>query len=301
MAAIKILLVDDNREPNYYEPLADLANNLMKADLDQVYTFEEMRSKLQESPYEYQALILDGKGQKNERSKSEDNGYLYGTLTWLMQQRAKGLHYPYVVYTGYADDLRERFSEEDIFWKGKGEEKKMMDTLRVKIQEKDFFQQSMLHPGLFEAFDLKILDRKYQEELVDITLVADNNFTGDWKQVMRCIRPALECTLINLDRLDRTIILSGLIRNNQVDLARTLFYLAGSPDGVGEQTVYDSRQVFPTDIYYLTEQIRKLTNFAAMHHNERRISRLTIQSCVFAFLAYLEWLISFVKATYSKR
>jgi hypothetical protein len=301
MASIKILLVDDNREPNFYEPLADLANNLMKADLQQAYTFEEMQSILQESPYKYQGLILDGKGQKNERSKSEDNGYLFGTLRWLEQQRAKGLHYPYVVYTGYADELKERFSDEDIFWKGKSEEKAMMDTLRRKIKDTDFFQQSMLHPELFEAFGLSILDTKYQKELIGITQIADNTFTGDWNQLMRCIRPALECTLVNLDRIDRRLIPSGLIRNDQVDLGRILFHLAGSPDKGGTQTIYGSRQVIPTDIYCLTEQIRRLTNFAGMHHNDRSVSRFAIQSCTFAFLGYLEWLLSFVKSNYSNR
>src|SRR5687768_13628706 len=132
---IKILLVDDNRSSNFFTPLADYAHNLLKARLVQVYTLEEALKVLEEEPYEYQAVILDGKGQKRVTSKTEDDGFLNPALKWLHAKAKDGYHIPYVIFSGYADSLRLIFDEEPIYWKGKGEEREMFNEIQKRIEQ----------------------------------------------------------------------------------------------------------------------------------------------------------------------
>src|ERR1035437_5186661 len=115
MAALKILLVDDNRDKkNFFEPLADLTDNLLKGELVQAHTFEEMRTYFDGSPYEYQALILDGKGQKADKSKTEADSFLNIALRYLRKKTQEGIFIPYVIYSGYADELRKFYDDENI-------------------------------------------------------------------------------------------------------------------------------------------------------------------------------------------
>jgi hypothetical protein len=296
MAAIKILLVDDNKDrTNFFDPLADLADNLLKVELVQAYTFDEMKLIFEESPYEYQAVILDGKGQKTDKSKTEDDAFLNSALKWLQSKNREGIYIPYVIYSGYADELKKIFDDESIYWKAKNEEEKMFADLKNKIHSGDYFNQSSLFPDLYELFELRLLHSKYKPDFVKATQLISDTYTGNIEDVLRSLRPILESTLYTLDSFDNTLLSTACFKRDKIELADTLFYLAGSPKPVGDEVIFGSNEIIPLHIFYLSEIIRKITNSAAMHHYDDSSSRYLVKSCIYALIEYLLWYKKFAK------
>ena len=297
MSTVKILLVDDNKDKdNFFEPLADLASNMLKADLTQAYTFEEMSIIFEEEPYEYQAVILDGKGQKNDKSKIEDDGFLTTALRWIQEKNRQGVYIPYVVYSGYAEELKKYYSDEPIFWKGKSEEGAMFEHLREKIQSGRYYSQTLKSPELFEFFSLGLINPKYKPDIVRVAEIIADEYTGNSEDALRSLRPILENTLNKLAEFDSSLITTNCFKRDKISLSEALFYLAGSPRPVGEETTFSSIQRIPQHIYYLAELVRKVTNNGAMHDYQESSSRYLVKSCVYALVEYLFWYKKFVKS-----
>ena len=290
MATIRILLVDDNRQKElFFEPLADLASNILRADLVQAYTFEEMKSIFEDNPYEYQAVILDGKGQKNDISKAEDDGFLNIALKWLQAKNREGVYIPFVIYSGYADELKKIFDDEAIYWKSKNEETKMLQDLQNKIKGTAYFNQALLFPDIYELLDLKLLHSKYQPDIIKATQTISDTYIGSLEDVLRSLRPMLEFTLYKLDELSTTLFSTACFKRGKIDLAGTLYFLAGSPKSVGDEVIFDSQEIIPLHIFFLAETIRKITNSSAMHHYDVTASNNLAKSCIYAFIEYLMW------------
>lgn len=297
MSTIKILLVDDNKDKdNFFEPLADLASNMLKANLIQAYTFDEMSIIFEEEPYEYQAVILDGKGQKNDKSKVEDDGFLTTALRWIQQKNRQGVYIPYVIYSGYAEELKKYYSDEPIFWKGKSEEGPMFEHLREKIQSGRYYSQTQKYPDLFELFSLGLINPKYKLDLVRVAEIIADEYTGNSEDALRSLRPILENTLNKLAEFDSTLFTTNCFKRDKISLYEALLYLAGSPKPVGEETVFQSSQKIPQHIYYLAELVRKVTNNGAMHDYQESSSSHLVKSCVYALVEYLFWYKKFVKS-----
>jgi hypothetical protein len=293
-------MVDDNRSATFFEPLADLTNNLLNADLVQVHTFDEMKSIFDESPYEYQAIILDGKGQKSAGSKMEDGSFLNTSLKWLRQKTQEGFYIPYVIYSGYAEELKAFYDDEPIYWKGKSEEQQMLTALNDKIKESEYFKQCNLFPELYELFGFDLIPAKYKPDLVKATQLSSESFFGNLEDVLRSLRLILEASLYRLDEMDKTLLSTACFYREKVNVHESLYHLAGRPTSAGDEIIFDSRVILPLHVYYLVDNIRKITNSAAMHHYDESSSRFLVKSTVYALFEYLMWFKNFYLKNYHK-
>lgn len=301
---VKILLIDDNKDTaNFFEPLADLASNLLKATLKQVYTLDEALKVLDDDFYEYQAIILDGKGQRRVTSKTEDDGFLIPALNWLHSKAREGYHMPYVIYSGYADSLRLIFEEEPIYWKGKGEEKAMFDDIQKRIEKAESYHLRKLYPEVFELFTLNLLKSKYEPDIIKILQVENRSYVGNYADVIRSIRPMIEASLVKLNELDDQLISPKYFRRGDPNISGIIYYLSGSPTYNEENDTieYYSDKVIPEHIGYILKSLKDITSKTCMHHYEANISKPLLNYCISGFIEYIIWFKSFTKEELLKK
>lgn len=303
MAAIKILLVDDNKEKEtFFAPLADLTDNILKAELVQAHTFDEMKAIFDESPYEYQGLILDGKGQKNEKSKTEDDSFLNTALRWLRAKTQEGFYIPYVIYSGYADELRKFYDDENIYWKARHEEEEMLKMLNQKIKGGEYYKHRELCPDVFRLFDYSLLPSKYQPDLIKAAQVYTDTFTGNKDDVLRGLRPMLEASFQKLSSLDRNLISPKFFKHGDPNISGIIHYLSGSPkyNYETDELEFHSDKIMPIHLFYITDALKNITSKAGMHHYDEASSKYLVKAAVNAFFEYSLWFIKFVKENYLK-
>lgn len=301
--SIRVLLVDDNKSDDFFEPLADLANNLIQCDLTPVHTWDKALKILDESPYEYHGLILDGKGQRTATSKSEDDSFLNVVLTALRDRARDGYGLPYVIYSGWADELKRYYADQPIFWKGKEEEEKMLRYLQnAIISNSEIYKCRQLYPDIFELFDLKILHSKYEIEMVDIVNLNYNNFTGNRETVFKSIRPILENSFFQLNQMNNTLIEATYLSKSNPNISGIIWHLAGSPqyNKSLDKVEFKAKQLVSLPLYYLMKMLQDVTSSAAMHHFDKKSSDYLIKSCTSALIEYLLWYKQFVKDNYIK-
>ncbi len=297
---IKVLLVDDNRSKDFFEPLADSADNVLNCELVQAYTWEDASKILDEAPFEYHGLILDGKGQKAKTTKPEDDSFLKTVLTALRDKAAKNYYLPYVIYSGWADELKKYNDDEPIFWKGKGEEEKMFFHLKELISGTEYHKCRQLYPDIFELFDLKIINSKYVPDMVNLVNFNYNTFVGNSEIVFRCLRPILENTFYELNKLDDNLVAPKFFHKGTPNISGIIWYLAGSHkyNKDSGQMEFNSDRVISLPLYYLVSMLQDVTSSTAMHHFDTKPSDYLIRSCTNALLEYLLWYKQFVKANY---
>ena len=301
--AIKILLVDDNRDKDkFFEPLADLTSNYLKGDLVQAHTFLEMKTYFDEAPYEYQGVILDGKGQKDINSSTEDGNFLTTALKYIRQKNQEGIFIPYVIYSGFADELKKFYDDENIYWKDKGQEKEMLLNLRATIENSEFHQSSELCPDVFEVFDHSLLPSKYKPDLMKAAQVYADTFVGNSEGVLRSLRPMLEATFLGLKNLDEYLISPKYFRRGDPNISGIIWYLSGSSkyNSETDEMEFHSEQIMPIHLYYLTDGLKNITSSAAMHHYDKNSTKHLIKSAVNALFEYLIWYKNFAKRHYLK-
>jgi hypothetical protein len=101
----RILFIDDNNDVKFRQPFIEAAYSTANLELVWVQTWDEAKAKINADRNEFKGLILDGKGQKNLTSKTEDDSYLVDVTRWLNTEVQRGFYLPYVIYTGYAEEL----------------------------------------------------------------------------------------------------------------------------------------------------------------------------------------------------
>ena len=164
----QVLFVDDNDDINFKQPFIELAFQKGNLELTWVKTWEEAKKNILANKGKYKALILDGKGQQDTTSKTEDDSFLDIARTWLRDRAVNGDYIPYVVYSGYAEELQKFFGSEDIFWKEKNEEVSLFEKLNEKIGQTELFRCKHLHPKPFEAIGGDYLPESCSDVLVKL-------------------------------------------------------------------------------------------------------------------------------------
>lgn len=299
--AIKILLVDDNRDKdNFFEPLADLTSNHLKGELIQAHTFAEMKTCFDETPYEYQGVILDGKGQKDSNSSTEDGNFLTAALKYIRQKNQEGIFIPYVIYSGFADELKKFYGDENIYWKDKGQEKEMLLKLRSTIEDSEYYQSRELCSEVFEVFDYSLLASKYKPDLMKAAQVYADTFVGNREDVLRSLRPMLEATFSRLRALDEHLISPKYFKKTDPNISGIIWYLSGSSkyNPEKDEMEFHSERIMPIHLYYLTDGLKNITSSAAMHHYDKSSSKHLTKAAVNALFEYLIWYKNFAKLNY---
>lgn len=298
--SFSILLVDDNTDSDFFEPLADRASNTINAELYHVPTWDQAVARLEDDPYEFQGLILDGKGQKTGTSKAEDDSFLKTVLERLKEKAREGYYIPYVIYTGYAEELTKYFDGEPIFWKGKGEEDIMFRALKEQVLTTDVHRCRQLYPEIFDLFKSRRLSRSLEPELAKAMEVIENNFIGRGRDVAQSLRLLLESSFMTLHSLDSQMIAARFIEGGYPNVSGIIRHLAGSPEWDRETRtlIHRSEVILPAHIHHVLKAIYELTSSTAMHFYEAGTSPYLLKTITSGTLEYLTWFKAFTNENY---
>jgi len=295
----KVLFIDDNDDVNFRQPFIEAAFSTAGLELVWVQTWEEAKTKIDTDRTEFKGLILDGKGQKNPNSKTEDDSYLNDVTTWLKIEAQKGFYMPYVVYTGYAEELKKFFSNEDIFWKDKNQEKELFEKLNEKISDTDLFRFQLLYGEPFNSFGGKYLPNNCINTLKDLLKWGEEStLTKNW---FNAIRDLLEEMMKRANVIDNQNFVPDVLINaaqgGRPNITGTKKYWCGeATNGIQRQTIFNDhvRSIF----IYLVEiaNITSHSNLSGSISNSLTI--FTFRSCVNAILELLIWYKRFIDNTY---
>lgn len=132
----KVLLVDDDKK--YSESLIDRVDEI---EIIHKFNWEEAFSELNENFYNYDGVILDGKGQINKDSKTDDDSHVHKAINDLGILRSKEKYIPFVINTAHFERLKDsvNYDEIQIFDKSVQEEQMvacMLDLIKKSTLQK---------------------------------------------------------------------------------------------------------------------------------------------------------------------
>lgn len=130
----KVLLVDDDKQ--YSDTLVDKADVNYDMEIVHFTNWQHAFDELNENFIHYHAVILDGKGQLNEASKSDDKRHVMQAVRDLSALRRQNRNIRYVINTGYFEDIDESFGVDGVkIYDKSTDEDKMLQELKEYIDD----------------------------------------------------------------------------------------------------------------------------------------------------------------------
>lgn len=177
------MIVDDDSA--YVTPQLDLAFN-MEIDLEYFRTWEEAEAELHHRFDEYDAIILDGKGQRNQDSKKEDASHLSVAIAWLNEQKGRGRNIHFAVNTGFYDEFNQFFSGIPMYDKTKGKEEQMFKDILQLVRQTN--PAKFKYGDVYELFEKKYLDNELRLQFIDLIQKLENSDLSDTSGICKNIR-----------------------------------------------------------------------------------------------------------------
>lgn len=295
----KVLFVDDNNDVKFTQPFIEAAYSTANLEVVWVQTWAEAVTLLNTNRNEFKGLILDGKGQKNLTSKTEDDSYLTDVTRWLTLEAQKGNYYPYVIYTGYAEELKKFFSEDDIFWKDRNVEDAMFQKLNDKINKSILHSYHLLYSEPFKSFGGKYLPINCEDTLKNLlTWSKEGTLIKNW---FNSIRDLLEEMIKRANVIDNQDFVPDILINaaqgGRPNLTGTTKYWCGERHiNIQRNQIFNDH--VKTQFIYLIElsNITSHSNLSGSISNTLTI--YTFRSCVNAILEILMWYKDFIDTNY---
>ncbi len=151
-------------------------------------------------------------------------------------------------------------------------------------------------------FDISNMQAKYKTNLIKAVQVYADTYFGNKEEVLRSLRPMLEATFVKLAELDENLISPKFLKKGEPNISGIIYYLSGSPkyNRDTDETQFNSDQVLPMYLYYLTDALKNITSKTGMHHYDEASSKYLIKSAVNSFFDYCLWYKKFTKENYLK-
>lgn len=277
----KIILVDDNQKE--LEGLIDLAEQ-KRIDVSYFQNWEEAKAELIDNFDAYHAIILDGKGQLNSDSPKEDDEHIHEALGWLREEKGKGNHIHYVLFTGYHQDFKSLSRQITIYRKNQGKEKQMLeDILRetsnlAKVKFPDVFgvfQESFFSSSKTKQEYTKLATSIIKHEFEDKVILAVSI-----RRIQESIYKLLK---------DKKILPADCFQSNGgLNFKKAKYFLSGSQEyrGKSENIQGQSIENLSSMIYWVSS--------ANLHYKKQdeeiyKISKNTVLSMFYALNEQLLW------------
>ncbi len=180
---IQVMIVDD--VTSYVTPQLDLAYT-MGIDLEHFRTWEEAEAELQLRFDEYDALILDGKGQRHQDSKQEDPSHLSTAISWINEQKGRGRNIYFAVNTGFYDEFNQFFSDIPMYDKTKGQEEQMFSDILSFARQTN--PAKFKYGDVYELFEKKFLDNELRLEYIGLINKLESSDLTDSSGICKNIR-----------------------------------------------------------------------------------------------------------------
>jgi hypothetical protein len=184
---INVLIVDDDAK--YASNQAFVADDHCIALIHCPY-WDEAFKLVSENPYDYDAIVLDGKGQINADSETADLNHLKKAHRDLTLLEGRGIAIPYVINTGYVEESAVAYGVE-LF-------KKLMDEDKLYRRLRELGENSLAYrmrktlPDVFPAFSDSLLGKTAEGIFLQIfkTMEEGKSLSPDIRNNLRKILEA---------------------------------------------------------------------------------------------------------------
>lgn len=293
----KVLIVDDDK--NYAQSLIDPAYKNYDIELHHCEDWETAESRIIKNPDEFRVIIIDGKGKLKQEEKEENSRHLHVATSFLKSLREKGIYIPYVINTGYFEELSKYFGNEIMI------DKKDTDKLFAKIKELiESSEENKIrekYSDVFACFSPQYLPKEAEDNLLEVLLEIENN---KWSaSSLNTLRKIVESIYIKLHEYDDELIPYGCLRyeNNKVNLKYCELRLTGKEIRENGTILYPAiKAALPVHLCLIVGPITKVCNMAS-HPDLNKISKYYLQGITFALMEMILWFKKYVDENYKKK
>lgn len=291
---IKLLLIDNDK--SVADSLYDTAVRF-GFEIEDFQGLEEGLTELESRPWDFQGIILDGKGWMSEDRPTEVDRHVHEAIRRIRELRKQNIYIPYVVHTGYFERMYEQIPEEEselIFEKTKGAEPmflKLKELVRTLPQQK----LKVKYPEAFCVFGGAYLPINSQTKMLSLLASVED---GVFRQTdFNEIRGLIEEMLKRANAIDNRNFLPDVLlkpgAGAKLNLKAAELFLSGRKVefsklglGVGELTA--SKSLFPNHISWLFSSLINISQILS-HKYDSRVSKYALQSSVMALIEILIW------------
>ena len=235
---------------------------------------------------------MDGKGQINESTKSDDDVHLINAIKRLNHMENDGLAPLYVILTGYIDQYK--FYEGigiRVFRKGR-DELEMLNFLKEKIKDSDEYKARYQFPDIFEIFDKNYLTPKHKGNFITIYKKLNGQHISEEESALTLIRRFLEGIYRKLNQVNCKIVPDYLLNDEGIKVGEITTLIAGSPRYNKEKEIFEVSSpedcYMPLHIYYLAQCLQKVGS-AIGAHDHHRDGKYILKSQFYTLLEILIW------------
>jgi len=291
-----IVVVDDNHR---------ILENFQDASVEQnvnIEVFEtwDLAQQYLESIEGVDGLILDAKG-KLTADRQESEAHLQQALKWVSKQEGKNRIIPYAIHTAYYDDL-DTFSEElaagKMFKKRPNSEAQVLDFLKSEISKTPKLKIINQYSEPFQCFGSKYLDKRYENLLLSIIQVLENDQLANPEDLLfNPCRILLERVFEKMNEVDEIVLPYALLNfdDQRVGLVNCSKYLSGVAVTIRvdrESIEYKRRKYWEDHLSQQVQTIIKVCHPAS--HDIQKYSSYTFKSVLWATFDVLIWLKQFI-------
>jgi CheY-like chemotaxis protein len=240
-----------------------------------------------ESGQPFDAIVLDARG-KLISDKNEENAHITVALKYVEKHNI-----PYVIYTAFKEELDFLGQEIElgkVFDKG-GMHRKTEGAVVEYLKKQIAHSPKIKYPEPFACFGSGYLSSEYQELLMNVVHIFENDELANPENML--FNP---CRII-LEQVFRKIndeapqVLPGALVNfedQRVGLVNCSKYLSGISVTINKQD-YQRRKFLPEHISQQVQTIIAICH-PASHEIQKKYTRYTFQSVLWAIFDVLVWL-----------
>lgn len=291
---IKVLLVDDKKD--YCVSLSGVARN---SNLQIIYNLDwETGFEVLKNDPKIEFVILDGKGKIEADQETEKDNFVIRAMIDIDEYAQKqGKNIPYCVNTGFMERFEALEGNVKIFEKNEKERDQMFQYILDEVMQSEYRTIRMQFDEAFTAFDLGIIDKTYEQLLIDI--LKAYNSKDYHKKNITIQRDLLEAIFKSLNITIPCIpdsFFDPRINNKPNHEWCTLFF-EGRPTRDALRVEHRINKVIPKDISSTIRRIKESVNLYA-HLADEVVLKAPFLSNTFLLLELLEWLPKFVQEHY---
>lgn len=302
----KVIWFDDE-----HETLEEIIENSLLADIELIgySNAEEGLSVLLDDPLRFDAVLLDGMFLKSENQQTELKDDAFGEVAKALSNlKAQGVVLPWFIYSGQPNFVKDKNKLVDLFKEEAFANGKVFD----KSEDKDFVelcnkikeaadaqphtQVRLQNIESFEVFELGIIDKQYEQLLLEILVSNHNN---DFKKkninVQRDLLEAIWKALhFNIPCVPEAFFDARLNHKPNHEWCTLYFEGRNVNTNLGQFRVDKN---IPKHIGGAFRVLKESVNELS-HLNDNQIIKTPLLTNTYLLNSILEWLSSFIKDEY---
>ncbi len=296
---LNVVLIEDNKA--YADSLYDAAY-LKGILVTHFQGLEEGMLLLKEHYKDYQGLILDGRGWLSEDRKHAVDSHIHSAINDLTQLRAQGIYIPYVVNTGFFQELAgqiQYINPEVIFDKAHGMEP-MFTKLLSLINEAPIQKLKAKYPEPFQSFGGKYLPENSLEKLA--TVLGRLEETTIKTEYFKLIRDLVEVIFKRANSIDNVNFLPSALFNANQNMRPNIRYCERYL--MGREVSVPNGPAFPAKALLLPDDVSwtftALCNNCQIQLHDGQETKLLYRyrSSTYALIEILIWFKNYVDQHY---